>query len=178
MRATTDVYGYYSGHGLPSADGQSLYLLPQLTGRDLIEDTAIAQSRINAALQAAKPKSVTIFLNSYYSGSGSAGQTLLASARPLSLKANTPAFPADFIVISASTAEQISSSSPELKHGIFSYYLMLRMEGANDINKDGKITAGEMHGYLLDNVAKQASLSNRVQQPWLTGDATRVLVGR
>jgi hypothetical protein len=178
VRATTDVYVYYSGHGLPSADGQSLYLLPQLADRDLIEDTAIAQSRINAAIEATKPKSVTIFLDSCYSGAGRAGQTLLASARPVSLKANTQAFPADFTVISASTAEQISSSSPELKHGIFSYYLMLGMEGAADTNRDGRITAGEMHGYLTDNVARQASLSNRVQQPQLTGDASRVLVGR
>ena len=55
---------------------------------------------------------------------------------------------------------------------------MLGMEGAADVNLDVMITAGEMHGYLTDNVARQASLSNRVQQPQLTGDASRVLVGR
>jgi hypothetical protein len=53
---------------------------------------------------------------------------------------------------------------------------MKGMEGDADVNKDGKITAGEMHGYLLENVAKQASLANRVQQPQLTGDANRVLI--
>jgi hypothetical protein len=52
------------------------------------------------------------------------------------------------------------------------------MEGDADINKDGKITVGEMQAYLTDNVAKQASLANRVQQPQLSGDANRVLVGR
>ena len=52
------------------------------------------------------------------------------------------------------------------------------MEGDADVNKDGKITAGEMQGYLMDNVARQASLSNRVQQPQLTGDTNRVLVGK
>jgi hypothetical protein len=176
VKATTDVYVYYSGHGLPAADGQSLYLLPQLADRDLIEETAIAQSKINAALQAAKPKSVTIFLDSCYSGAGRTGATLLASARPIVIKSTAQAFPAEFTVISASTAEQISSSSNELKHGIFSYYLMRGMEGEADANKDGKITAGEMHGYLMDNVARQASLANRVQQPQLSGDANRVLV--
>jgi len=178
VRATTDVYVYYSGHGLPSADGQTLYLLPQQADRDLIEDTAVAQSRINAAIQATKPKSVTIFLDSCYSGAARSGQSLIASARPISLKANTQTFPADFTVFTASTAEQISSSSNELKHGIFSYYLMRGMEGDADINKDGKITVGEMQAYLTDNVAKQASLANRVQQPQLSGDANRVLVGR
>jgi hypothetical protein len=84
--------------------GKACIYFSRCTDRDLIEDTAIAQSRINAALQAAKPKSVTIFLDSCYSGSGRARQTLLASARPLSLKSNTQAFPADFTVISVSTA--------------------------------------------------------------------------
>ena len=178
VRATTDVYVYYSGHGITTNDGQSLYLLPQRTDRDLIEETAIAQNKINAALQAAKPKSVTIFLDSCYSGAGRTGQTLLASARPISIKSTAQAFPSEFTVISASTAEQISSSSNELKHGIFSYYLMRGMEGDADTNKDGKITAGEMHTYLTENVARQASLVNRVQQPQLSGDANRVLIGK
>jgi uncharacterized caspase-like protein len=178
VRANTDVYVYYSGHGITTNDGQSLYLLPQRTDRDLIEETAIAQNKINAAIQAAKPKSVTIFLDSCYSGVGRTGQTLLASARPIAIKSTAQAFPVEFTVISASTAEQISSSSNELKHGIFSYYLMRGMEGDADTNKDGKITVGEMHMYLADNVTRQASLANRVQQPQLAGDANRVLIGR
>jgi hypothetical protein len=178
VKATTDVYVYYSGHGLPTDDGTGLYLLPQRADRDFLSDTALQQERINQALQATKPKSVTIFLDSCYSGMARTGQTLLASARPITLKASAQTFPADFTVISASSSEQISSSSNELKHGIFSYYLMRGMEGDADSNKDGKITAGEMHSYLLENVARQASLANRVQQPQLAGDANRVLVGR
>jgi len=178
VKSTTDVYIYYSGHGLPANDGQSFYFLPQRADRDLIDETAISQTKIITALQAVKSKSVTIFLDSCYSGMARTGQTLLASARPISLKSNTQIFPADFTVFTASTAEQISSSSNELKHGIFSYYLMKGMEGEADTNKDGKITTGEMQSYLMDNVLRQASLSNRVQQPQLTGDTNRVLVGR
>ncbi len=178
VKATTDVYVFYSGHGLPTADGKGLYLLPQRADRDFMDKTAINQQEINDAIQATKPKSVTIFLDSCYSGAARTGQSLVASARPVTLKATTQVFPADFTVFTASTAEQISSSSPDLKHGIFSYYLMKGMEGDADTNKDGKITAGEMHTYLTENVAKQASIANRVQQPQLTGDANRVLVGR
>lgn len=178
VKSTTDVFVYYSGHGLPSADGQNLYLLPHQADRDIIEDTAISQSRINSAIQATKPKSVTIFLDSCYSGAARTGQTLIASARPILLKANSQIFPSDFTVFSASKSDQISSSSNDLKHGIFSYYLMKGMEGDADANKDGKITTGEMHNFLTENVAKQASLANRVQNPQLTGDVNRVLVGR
>jgi uncharacterized caspase-like protein len=87
-------------------------------------------------------------------------------------------FPDNFTLITASKADQISSSSPELKHGIFSYYLMRGMEGDADANRDGKITAGEMQVYLAENVARQAGMQNRIQQPQLIGDLNRVLVGR
>ena len=178
VRATTDVYVYYSGHGLPAADGQGLYLLPLGAHRDLIEKTAISQQEINGYLQMAKPKSVTIFLDSCYSGLTRTGQTLVASARPLSLKAETKIFPPNFTVISASQSDQISSSSPDLQHGIFSYFLMKGMEGDADANRDGKITLGEMLEYLTEQVARQASMVSRKQQPQLLGDANKVLVGQ
>lgn len=178
VRPTTDVYVYYSGHGLPAEDGQGLYLLPQRAHKDLIEKTAISQREINGFIQAAKPKSVTIFLDSCYSGLARTGETLLASARPVALKADKKLFPDEFTVITASQADQISSSSPDLKHGIFSYYLMRGMEGEADANRDGKITAGEMHGYLAEQVARQAGMMNRRQEPQLVGDSNRVLVGK
>jgi hypothetical protein len=178
VRSTTDVYVFYSGHGLPTADGQGLYVLPQRADRDFIDKTAITQAEINAAIQAAKPKSVTIFLDACYSGQARTGETLLASARPVSLRATTSIFPDTFAVITASAADQISSSSPDLKHGIFSYYLMRGMEGEADFNRDGRITAGEMQAYLLENVSRHAGMMNRKQEPQLIGDAGRVLVGR
>ncbi len=52
------------------------------------------------------------------------------------------------------------------------------MEGEADTNKDGRITTGEMHTYLMEQVARQAGMMNRRQVPQLMGDANRVLVGR
>ena len=178
VKATTDVYVFYSGHGLPSADGKALYLLPVGTDKDYVDKTAVLQSEINTALQAVKPKSVTLFLDSCYSGLAKTGETLVASARPLSLKSTQDAFPAEFTVISAAQQDQISSSSPELQHGIFSYFLMRGMEGEADENRDGRITVGEMHVYLKDQVARQAGAVNRIQIPQLSGDPNRVLVYR
>jgi hypothetical protein len=178
VRATTDVYVYYSGHGLPAEDGKGLYLMPQRAHRDLIEKTAISQQEINGFIQAARPSSVTIFLDSCYSGLARSGETLLASARPVVLKSDKNLFPNNFTVITASQADQISSSSPDLKHGIFSYYLMKGMEGEADADRDGRITLGEMQGYLVDNVGRHAGVMNRKQEPQLIGDPNRVLVGR
>jgi hypothetical protein len=177
-KSTTDVYVYYSGHGLPAADGKNLYLLPPRADREVIEDTAIPFSKINSAIQLAKPRSVTIFLDACYSGQGRSGEALLTSARPVSLKSEGKLFPENFTVISASQNDQISSSSPDLKHGIFSYYLMKGMEGDADANRDGKITLGEMQSYLIENVRRQAGMMSRKQEPQLIGDVNRVLVGQ
>jgi len=178
VKSTTDVYVFYSGHGLPTQDGQGLYLLPLRADRDFISRTAIQFQEINADLQAAKPKSVTIFMDACYSGQARSGETLVANARPVTLKADKKLFPDNFTVITASQADQISSSSPDLKHGIFSYYLMKGMEGDADTNKDGKITLGEMQAYLVENVGRQAGMMSRKQEPQLIGDVSRVLVGR
>ncbi len=178
VRSSTDVYVYYSGHGLPTSDGKGLYLLPQQTDRDLISKTAIQMQEVISDIQSTKPKSVTLFLDACYSGQSRTGETLIASARPISVKSESRIFPENFTVITASTADQISSSNPDLKHGIFSYYLMRGMEGDADTDKDGKITLGEMQSYLVENVGRQAGMMNRKQEPQLIGDSNRVLVGR
>ncbi|MEN9341971.1 MAG: hypothetical protein RIQ54_227, partial [Candidatus Parcubacteria bacterium] len=115
VKPTTDVYVYYSGHGLPTQDGQGLYLLPLRADRDFISRTSIQFQEINTDIQAAKPKSVTIFMDACYSGQARSGETLVANARPVVLKAEKKLFPDNFTVIAASQADQISSSSPDLK---------------------------------------------------------------
>jgi osmotically-inducible protein OsmY len=174
----TDVYVYYSGHGLPSDDGNSLYILPHGADRQFIAKTAINQQEVVAALQAAQPKSVTMFMDACYSGQIRTGENLIASARPVSIKSNAQLFPAEFTVITASQSDQIASSSADFKHGIFSYYLMKGMEGDADENKDNKITVGEMQSYLQDMVGRKAMSVNRKQIPQLTGDSNKVLVGK
>ncbi len=174
----TDVYVFYSGHGLPSSDGKSLYFLPHGVDKELLSRTAVAQNDIVAALTASKPKSVTMFIDACYSGQTRGGDVLVANAKPVALKADKNAYPPNFTVITASANDQISSSSPELKHGIFSFYLMKGMEGDADGNKDGKITAGEMQEYLSDKVSRQAMSMSRKQDTQLVGDANKVLMRR
>jgi hypothetical protein len=174
----TEVYVFYSGHGLPAPDGKSLYFLPHGVDKELLSRTAVAQDEIVAALTAAKPKSVTMFIDACYSGQTRGGDVLIADAKPVSLKADTNVYPPNFTVITASTSDQISSSSSELKHGIFSFYLMKGMEGDADANQDGKITVGEMQDYLSDKVARQATTLGRKQNTQVVGDSSRVLVGR
>ncbi len=174
----TDVFVFYSGHGLPSTDGKSLYFLPFGVDQDLLDETAIDQRKIVAAIQATQPKSVTMFIDSCYSGLSKTGDILLAGAKPVTLKTSGIDYPSEFTVMTASSPDQISSSSADLQHGIFSFYLMKGMEGDADYDEDGKITVGEMQKFLMDNVQRQAMSFNRKQVPQVIGDTNRVLIGR
>ena len=177
-KGKTDVYVFYSGHGFPSQDGKGLYFLPFNVDKQYLDRTSVKQRELIAALQTAQAKSVTVFIDACYSGQARNGETLVAGIKPIALKADEQAYPPDFTVITASAFDQLSSASADLKHGIFSFYLMKAMEGDADENKDGRITAGELQRYLSDKVGRQAMGMNRTQNTQLFGDADRVLVGR
>ena len=177
-KGKTDVYVFYSGHGFPSQDGKGLYFLPFNVDKQYLERTSVKQRELIAALQTAQAKSVTLFIDACYSGQTRNGETLVAGIKPLAPKIDEQAYPLDFTVITASAFDQLSSASADLKHGIFSFYLMKGMEGDADENKDGRITAGELQRYRSDKVGRQAMGMNRIQNTQLFGDADRVLVGR
>jgi hypothetical protein len=177
-REKTDVFVFYSGHGLPSPDGESLLLLPYDVNRDLLDRTAISQKEVIDLIAKSNPRSATLFMDACYSGQTRTGEALLASARPLVVSAKQGAVPKNFTVFSASAPDQISSSSPEVRHGIFSYFLMRGLEGEADQNRDGQISVAEMQAFLAEQVARQALSQNRIQRPQVTGDQSRVLVGR
>ena len=177
-KGKTDVYVFYSGHGFPSQDGKGLYFLPFNVDKQYLDRTSVKQQELIVALQATKAKSVTMFIDACYSGQSRNGETLMAGLKPIALKTEEMAYPPEFTVITASAFDQLSSASADLKHGIFSFYLMKGMEGDADEAKKGRITTGDLHKYLSDKVGRQAMGMNRKQQPQLFGDADRVLVGR
>ena len=76
-------------------------------------------------------------------------------------------------MLSAAQGNQTSQSLKEVKHGLFSYYTMLGMEGGADANNDNKITARELHAFIKDKVERQSQYR---QTPELQGDKDRVLV--
>ena len=64
----TELIIYFAGHGLASSDGKELYLLPQDGDSDLLARTAISREEIFQIVSKLKPKSVTMFFDTCYSG--------------------------------------------------------------------------------------------------------------
>jgi taurine transport system substrate-binding protein len=173
----TEVIIFFAGHGLASNDGKELYILPQDGDPDLLKKTSLSRSELLIEIVNLKPKSVTMFLDTCYSGVSRGEETLLASARPIKIVADSEGdIPNNFTIFSASQLDQISSGLKEAKHGIFSYYLMKGLEGKADKNKNKEITNGELFAYLDQNISQKALELGRKQNPSLTGDPDKVLI--
>jgi uncharacterized caspase-like protein len=166
------VYVFFAGHGLASPDGKKMYLLPYDGSPRLLEKTAILRDELFTDIASTNPRSVTVFLDTCYSGE-TRGDEMLIAGRPISIRALKRSIPDNFTLMTAAAGDQIANPLKEAKHGMFSYFLMKGMEGVADSNQDNKITALELHEYVKENVWQQSS---NKQLPELQGDAERVLV--
>jgi len=177
VKNQTELIIFFAGHGLASNDGKELYFLTQDSDPDLLTRTALSRTELFKEILSLEPKSVTMFMDTCYSGISRDEEVLLASARPIRIVADDQdGVPDNFTVFTASQLDQISSGLKEASHGIFSYYLMKGLEGKADANKDKQITNGELLAYMDQNVSQKASELGRQQNPSLAGDRDQVLL--
>jgi len=173
----TEIIIFFAGHGLATPNGKDLYLLAYDSDPDLLERTALQRTDFFTEIDKLKPKKVTMFLDTCYSGSSRDDETLLVAARPIKIVSKDEAnIPKNFTLFSASGMDQISSGFKKAKHGMFSYYLMKGLEGKADSNKDKKITNGELLVYIDENVSHKAAELGRQQNPSLAGDPDEILM--
>ena len=170
----SDVYIFFAGHGLASVDGSKTYLLPADGDRDLLDETSILRDDLIASAKGAK--TITMFLDTCYSGGTRTNEILLADARPIAIVPDKSALPSNVTVLAAASGAQLSSTYEAAKQGLFSYWLMKGLEGDADTNRDKMITTGELHEYVARKVSPIAQRRSRQQSPQLMGDSTRVLV--
>ncbi len=177
VKNQTELIIFFAGHGLASNDGKELYFLTQDSDPDLLTRTALSRTELFKEIISLEPKSVTMFMDTCYSGISRDEEVLLASARPIRIAADDQdGVPDNFTIFTASQLDQISSGLKEANHGIFSYYLMKGLEGKADANKDKQITNGELLAYMDQNVSQKASELGRQQNPSLAGDRDQVLL--
>ena len=168
----SDIYLFFAGHGLASEDGNKMFMLPYDGAPELLDKTAILREELFADIASTKPRSVTVFMDTCYSGTTRGTETLIAS-RPIAIRAKKQSIPDGFTVLTAASAEETAKPLEEAKHGMFSYFVMKGMEGEADLNGNNEITAKELHAYVQKNVVKQSSGK---QTPELQGAEDKVLV--
>jgi len=162
----TDVYFYYAGHGAPAIKEKQAFLIPVDGDPNYPVQTGYSLETVYNNLSGLKANSATVFLDACFTGANRENEMLLAGARPISIQLKNN-YVNDVTVFSATSSNEISSSYPPKKHGLFSYFLMKGMQGEADYNKDKKLTIQELFDYTKTNVSRTAGSLDREQTPQL-----------
>lgn len=151
------VIFYYAGHGVPDEATRNAYLLP-VDARSQQLKTCYPIEKLYAELGSLKAHSVTLLLDACFSGS-QRGDGMLMSARGVALKPRTDEPKGNMVAISAATGEETAYPYAEKRHGMFTYYLLSKLQESG-----GDVTLGELCDYIITKVSQQSVKVNRKQQ--------------
>ncbi|MEE4198538.1 MAG: caspase family protein [Bacteroidales bacterium] len=155
-KGKADIFFYYAGHGFPDEVTQEPYLIPvDVSGADL--EFALKLNDVYTKLTEHPSLRVTVFLDACFSG-GARNQGLVA-ARGVKIKPKENIFQGNMVVFSASSGDQSSLPYQEMKHGMFTYYLLKKLKDTG-----GKVTYKELSDYLKEQVAVKSILVNNKEQ--------------
>ena len=152
-----DIIFYYAGHGMPDESNRNAFLIPiDATGTQ--PEACYPLSRLYGQLSELKAKSVVAFIDACFSGS-LRGDGMLASARGIKIKPREIPAKGNLVVLSAASGDQTAFPYHEKGHGLFSYYLIKKINESK-----GEATLGEIADYVSSEVAKQAVVVNQKPQ--------------
>ena len=161
MKNQPEIIFYYAGHGFPDENTHVPYLIPvDVNATNL--NSAISLKDVYRKLGKTGAAKITVLLDACFSGGGR-NQGLLA-ARSIMIKPKEENAMGNMVVFSASTGEQSSLPYHAKKHGMFTYYLLKKLQESN-----GTVTFGVLNDYLKDNVGiKSLQINGKVQDPTTT----------
>jgi hypothetical protein len=154
---------FFAGHGAAEADSSSAegdglekYLMTwEANPRDLYA-TAMPMVEVARILNRIRSERLVFIVDSCYSGA-SGGRTVSTGG----IRANISDTFLDRIaggrgkvIITASAANEVSVEKDELRHGVFTYYLLEGLRGAADSDRDGTITVDEAYRYVSEKVPR------------------------
>jgi uncharacterized caspase-like protein len=169
----SDLFVFYSGHGLPGGEGNSdTFLLPIDGDPDRPSLSAYPVKQLLENLGKFSTRSTTVFFDACFSGKAAdeSGTPLVKAASPVFITKTIPSDPSKINVFAAAGPTQLASWDKKKGHGIFTRHVLLGLAGEADENKDKQVTAKELHGYLARHVRKDARREHgREQDPMFAG---------
>ena len=164
-KGTARIIIYFAGHGIPDEATKSAYLLPvDGIGTDIT--TGYSLESLYATLGELQAKTITVFLDACFSGSMRDGN-MMASARGVAIKAKNSSPKGNMVVFSAATGEETAYPYKEKRHGLFTYYLLKKLQMSK-----GNMSLGELQAYVANEVAKRSIVVNgKPQTPTISPSA-------
>lgn len=175
----SDVFVFYSGHGVPGLKDGREYLWPVDGNLNTPEIFGYPLELLYRNLDQIEARSVTVFIDACFSGESSRG-TLIRGASGVRVTPKKIA-ESSFTVISATSQGQVASWDDENGHGLFTKHLLDALKGAADEkpygNGDGRVTLNEIKNYLDSEMTYAARRRyGREQQATVVGQPENVIV--
>jgi hypothetical protein len=161
MGPETELIFYYAGHGFPDEQNYTPYLIPvDVNATNLT--SAIPLKGIYKKLGETGAKKITVVLDACFSGGGR-NQGLLAT-RGVRIKPKEEELMGNMVVFSASTGEQTALPYHDEKHGMFTYFLLKKLQETS-----GEVTFGELDSFLRGQVGiTSLRVNGKTQDPVTT----------
>ncbi|RLD44804.1 MAG: hypothetical protein DRI89_02630 [Bacteroidetes bacterium] len=182
IKGKTDLFVFYSGHGMPSKDGKNVYLFPADGRVEALAKRGYDINKFYQNLEDLGAKSTTVFIDACFSGVSRATETRetqnLVAMKGVSIKPRIKQpweTNPDFNVFASSSFNETSLGFDPSKTGLFTYYVCAGLQGAADLNDDGKITTGELRDYEIENVVSTSVKILGKQTPVFNGNAEKIL---
>ncbi len=172
------LYIYFAGHGAPDLEDEEPYLIPFDADIQFIRQSGYKLRDFYNDLDELNIKRIYVFLDSCFSGVASRDTKMLNDdMRPGILHIKDVQLATDGVIaLSASSSEQISNAYNEMKHGLFTYFLLLGMKGDADENYDNYISVNEIYDYVKKNVSRTSrKVFSTDQSPQITPKITNQL---
>ena len=164
------LFLFYAGHGFTYPHGADTYWLTYDTvvgneSGNRIRSTAFSNLTLATKIADLEANTILFFVDACFS-SGMVNRP--AAIRGLE---NYLGAGKDFLIITSSQADQESIESPQLKHGVFSHFLIEGLSGKADTNSDGLVSVDELWTYLKSNVSQYAMQMGTEQNPRRSGSS-------
>ena len=175
----SDLYVFYSGHGVPGLNDKRAYILPIDGNPDMAEIQGYPLDLLYRNLGKMEARSVTVFIDACFSGQ-SPGGTLVQNASGIRVvPRDLP--PQNLTIFSAAQADQVASWDRDAQYGLFTRHLLSGLNGEADRNrygrKDHQVTVGEIEAYLNREMSYAARRHyGRTQEAMVFGNPERVIV--
>ncbi|MCF8378813.1 MAG: caspase family protein [Bacteroidales bacterium] len=139
---------YYSGHGFPDSQEESYIMPVDIAGANVTD--GIKLSELYKQLTLYPSERVTIFIDACFSGGGRNQGLLVAKAVKIKPKEETPK--GNLVIFTASSGSEESLFYKEKQHGLFTYFLLKKLQESK-----GEASYGELYEYLKHMVPFTAS---------------------
>ena len=157
LKNKIEIIFYYAGHGYPDKESEKGYLIPvDVTGSSVSDGVAL--SDLYKKLSNENVKKASIFLDACFSGGGR--NEGLAPGRGIMIKSKDEEIQnGNLVVFTASSGDQKSYPFKEKGHGIFTYFLLKKLQETK-----GNVSFDELGKYIKDNVEQNSLLKNNSLQ--------------